>query len=128
MFAHEVQSGTERRGVQRRNGVSPGRLIREARFARGWTQEQAAEIAGVSVGAWRSTESGRRRPRPQTFAAILSALDLALEDVRAAGPLVGEVEQARNELSRLCDELAPEHVEPVLHLVRLLTEQSQRND
>lgn len=107
---------------------TPGRLIRAERFARGWTQERAAEAAGVSVGSWRSTESGRRRPRPQTFAAILRALDLTPEDVRAAGPPESEdlVELERRELTHLCaQELAPAHVGPVLNLVRLLVRDAE---
>lgn len=111
--------------------TTPGRLIRAERFARGWTQEQAAEAAGVSVGAWSSTESGRRRPRPHTFAAILRALELTPDDVRAAGPpdTTDGVDELRDELLRLCaEELAAEHVEPVLRVLRLLTDQPRRPD
>lgn len=114
----------------RRTSTHPiGELIRERRLARGWTQEHAAERAGVSVGSWRSTETGRRRPRPATFAAIIAALELSPDDVRRARtiPLRADVEAAREELVRRCrDELPAEHVEVVLQVVRLATREGDR--
>lgn len=98
---------------------STGRLLRERRLARGLTQQEAAERAGVSVGAWRSTESGQRRPRPHTFAAILDSLDLSLEDVRS--PVIHlDGERVRDELVQLCrDELPGAQVDLVLRVVEL---------
>ncbi|MFA9430139.1 helix-turn-helix domain-containing protein [Egicoccus sp. AB-alg2] len=104
---------------------SIGRVIREQRLARGLTQREAAARAGVSVGAWRSTESGTRRPRPQTFAAILRSLELSADDARHASvesPYL-DVAQAREELVRRCrDELPDTHVELVLRLVDAFVE------
>lgn len=99
-----------------------GRLIRDSRVARGLTQEEAAEVAGVSVGAWRSAERGTRRPRPHTFAAILDVLDLSVEEIHQAMPSTAEVQAARQELIELCDEELPDDaVVTVLDLVRLLS-------
>ena len=97
------------------------RLIRMRRLARGLTQAQAAEEAGVSVGAWRSTETGTRRPRPHTFAAILEALDLSPHDVHTAAPQPVELDSARHSLADLClHELPDDAVVPLLDLVYLL--------
>jgi transcriptional regulator with XRE-family HTH domain len=98
-----------------------GHLLRERRIERGWTQREAAARAGVSVGAWRSTESGERRPRPHTFAAILASLDLTLDEVhRTPTVLIDDVEEAREELVRRClDQLPAEQVGLVLEVVDL---------
>lgn len=111
------------------SGHPVGELIRERRLARGWTQEDAAERAGVSVGSWRNTESGRRRPRPATFAAIIASLELTPDDIRRVRPipLVADVAAAREELVRRCrDELPAEHVDVVLRIVRLAIRDADR--
>lgn len=97
-----------------------GRLIRQRRLALGLTQEQAADLAGVSVGSWRSTEAGSRRPRPHTFAAILAALDLSAREVHeAVGPDDADADQ--QELLRTVAEELPVALAPVLlQVVRLV--------
>lgn len=118
-----AESEVSERGVPRNlQRATVSRLIRERRLARGLTQEQAAEKAGVSIGAWRSTESGTRRPRPHTFAAILDTLELSPDDAELLAPRPVEIETARGELAELCrDELPDEAVGPLLELVWLLT-------
>jgi transcriptional regulator with XRE-family HTH domain len=100
-------------------------MIRQRRLARGWTQEQAAEEAGVSVGAWRSTEAGTRRPRPYTFSAILQVLDLSPEDLHQMSvlqPPPSDLVRSRQELASLCqDRLPDELVEPLLATLRQVT-------
>lgn len=114
----------ERRTHRRAQHDGVSRLIQERRLARGLTQEEAAERAGVSVGAWRSTESGTRRPRPHTFAAILDVLELSPEDLHVASPPPAEISAAREELAQLClGELPDDAVPPLLDLVRLLAAQ-----
>lgn len=105
-----------------------GRLIRERRLALGFTQEEAARAAGVSVGAWRSTEAGTRRPRPQTFAAILAMLDLTPAEIHelAIAPRPVELSDARQMLEQLCRERLPDDlVEPVLLLLDAVVETSR---
>lgn len=104
-----------------------GRVIRERRLAAGLTQAEAAARAGVSVGAWRSTESGQRRPRPQTFRAIIDSLGLSPDEVHHASPwaVPFDVQRDRAELVRLCQEDLPdEHVELLLHLVQVVLSSS----
>jgi transcriptional regulator with XRE-family HTH domain len=111
--------------MQQQNGRGAARRIRDQRVARGWSQEEAAARAGVSIGAWRSTESGRRRPRSNTFSAILRVLDLSVEDVRGDGGLwtTEDVEGEREELARLClEELPASDISAVLRVMRSLTE------
>lgn len=87
------------------------------------TQEEAAQEAGVSVGAWRSVELGTHRPRPQTFAAVLDVLDLRPDDVHRLGHIAGaaSVDDARDELVRLCQtEVPAELVDVVLLTVTLM--------
>lgn len=108
-----------------------GQIIRDERRARGLTQEAAAEQADISVGAWRSTESGTRRPRPYTFAAVLDLLDLTpaviharAEQLRRATP---EPETARATLVERCQEGLPsEAIIPVLDVVELIILEAER--
>jgi transcriptional regulator with XRE-family HTH domain/predicted ATPase len=54
-----------------------GRFLRRHRRLAGWTQEELANRAGVSVRAIRDLEAGRvRRPHGQTIRMITEALDL----------------------------------------------------
>lgn len=95
------------------SGSTVGRMIRQRRIALGLTQRQAADLAGVSVGSWRSTESGTRRPRPHTFAAILTAVGLTARDVHQAAVPV-DAQDVRRELVRLVSEELPADLAPVL--------------
>lgn len=104
--------------VPRRHAM--GREIQERRRLLGWTQEEAAAEAGVSVGAWRSTEAGTRRPRPQTFAAILDALGLTPDDLRPAAPAPEHLEEYRDDLRRLVDEVPADLAPLLLEVSRLL--------
>lgn len=100
--------------------ASAGQIIRDRRRALGLTQQEAALRAGVSVGSWRSTESGLRRPRPQTFAAILDSLDLDVADLHGTRSGPHDTDRLRDELVRACrEDLPPEHVELVLAVVNL---------
>jgi transcriptional regulator with XRE-family HTH domain len=55
----------------------PGRILRRHRRLAGWTQEELAHRAGLSVRAIRDFEAGRvRRPHGQTIRMLTEALDL----------------------------------------------------
>lgn len=51
-----------------------GILLKTAREARGMTQEQAAEQAGVSVDSWYAYEANKRLPHPKTVNRICRVL------------------------------------------------------
>jgi DNA-binding SARP family transcriptional activator/tetratricopeptide (TPR) repeat protein/DNA-binding XRE family transcriptional regulator len=58
-------------------GTGPGGLVRVRRLASGLTQEELAELAGVSVGALRDLEQGRtRRPHARLVERLTQALGL----------------------------------------------------
>lgn len=57
-----------------------GRLLRGYRLQAGWTQEQLAERSGISAHAISVLESGRRRPRLSSLAALATGLDLSPDD------------------------------------------------
>lgn len=99
-----------------------GRLVRQRRLALGMTQAEAADHAHVSVGSWRNLESGRRRPRPATFAAITASLGLTADDVHQLHAIEARqgVDRARQELVAHCrDDLPDIHVDLVLRIVQL---------
>lgn len=52
-----------------------GLLLKNAREARKLTQEQAAELTGVSVDSWYAYEANKRLPAKETVNRICSALD-----------------------------------------------------
>lgn len=49
---------------------------RAARKQRGWTQERAAQEAGVSLRAYQMFETGKARPQDANMRSILRALEL----------------------------------------------------
>ena len=55
-----------------------GRLLRGYRLRAGWTQEELAERSGISAHAISVLESGRRRPRLSSLAALATGACLAL--------------------------------------------------
>lgn len=57
-----------------------GRLLRGYRLRAGWTQEELAERSGISAHAISVRESGRRRPRLSSLAALATGLDLSPDD------------------------------------------------
>lgn len=58
--------------------LDSGRFLRRHRRLAGWTQEELADKAGVSVRAIRDFEAGRvRRPHSQTIRMLTEALDLS---------------------------------------------------
>jgi len=63
------------------DGANPIRVWREHR---GLTQQELAEAAGISVPYLSQIESGKRKGRAKTLAAIARELDLALDDIVAS--------------------------------------------
>ncbi|MEW6636978.1 MAG: helix-turn-helix transcriptional regulator [Actinomycetota bacterium] len=63
-----------------------GRRIRNARRARGWTQERLAGEAGVGRDAVLRLEKGHRNARPSTISRVAGALGLDHRDLLLAEP------------------------------------------
>ncbi len=60
------------------------RRLREIREKAGWTQEQAAEKAGISSIYYQSIEAGRRNnPRFATLSEVVSAYGLSMQEFMA---------------------------------------------
>lgn len=55
--------------------------LRRLRRLKGWTQQQLAEAAGVTLGTISDLERGAREPRPGTMARIAKALGVRIPDV-----------------------------------------------
>lgn len=72
-----------------------GKSIKTARLAAGLTQEQAAEVCGVSIESWRGYECSTRIPTAATVARMadeLGAAWLALEYLKFSGSELGVLE------------------------------------
>lgn len=83
-----------------------GRLVRDARKARGWTQEGMAEITGISRSTITNIESGATKlPKPEQLEALERHLGLSKEVMlRAAGRLdtpEGDIVAAMERISLL---------------------------
>src|SRR6516164_6947087 len=87
-----------------------GAQLRALREAAGFTQEELATIAGLSVHAISALERGeRRRPHVETVRALSAALDLsgATRDELVASARAPAHDTALDELSRVSLPLAP---------------------
>lgn len=62
-----------------------GQMVREARQALNWSQEQVARTIHVTRDTVARIEQGRTKPHPATRSRLLAALDLPLEGLRV-GP------------------------------------------
>lgn len=65
-------------------------LVRN-RIARGMSQSQVAEMAGISRAAYQKIEKGRSVPRVDTLQSIATALDLGLMDLVQEAPRLSAV-------------------------------------
>src|SRR6185295_16664793 len=87
-----------------------GAHLKALREAAGFTQEELATIAGLSVHAVSALERGeRRRPHVETVRALSAALDLpaAARDALVASARASAHEAAVDELSHASLPLAP---------------------
>ena len=90
--------------------ASFGAHLKHLREAAGFTQEELATIAGLSVHAVSALERGhRRRPHVETVRALSAALDLTgpVRDAFAASARAAVVPTAADELSDVALPLAP---------------------
>lgn len=65
--------------------------VRRAREARGWTQPQLAEAAGLTPNAIWLIENGRTHPRRKTIEALVAALGIEERDLYGGAPPADEV-------------------------------------
>ena len=75
-----------------------GGKVVDARIARGWSQEDLAYHAQVSVGTISRLENGKHAARGNTILKVAGALDLAVSELRPPGdgdyfPLMPDTEQ-----------------------------------
>lgn len=66
--------------------------IKTARAARGWTQKQLEEAAGIGDGMASHIESARRHPSVDIVVALAEALDLSAREALTAAGYIGGAE------------------------------------
>lgn len=98
-----------------------GTRIREAREAKHLTQEQLAEMVGVSPTHMSVIERGVKGPRLRTFIAIANALDTT-SDSLLLDVLNNSVQIEVTELSRQIGKLSPKEQQKILKIVSVLVE------
>jgi len=83
-----------------------GSRIREARLAKGFTQEALAEVAEIGVMYYGEVERGVKMPSMKTFIKIINALDVSADYI-----LRNEVSSGKpfvlNEITQKLEKLSP---------------------
>ena len=98
-----------------------GTRIKEAREAKGLTQEQLAEIVGLSSTHISVIERGVKAPKLETFIEIANALDVT-SDSLLLDVLDNSLQITATELSEQIKRLPPKEQRKILKAVRALVE------
>lgn len=101
------------------NMKAVGTRIRKAREARNLTQEQLAEIVGLSPSHMSVIERGVKGPRLETFIEIVNALDTT-SDSLLLDVLDNSMQIEATELSELIGKLPPKEQRKILKVVSVL--------
>lgn len=99
-----------------------GTRIKEAREAKGLTQEQLAEIVGLSSTHISVIERGVKAPKLETFIEIANALDVT-SDSLLLDVLDNSLQVTATELSEQIKRLPPKEQRKILKAVRALVEE-----
>lgn len=99
-----------------------GTRIKEAREAKGLTQEQLAETVGLSSTHISVIERGVKAPKLETFVEIANALDVT-SDSLLLDVLDNSLQITSTELSEQIKRLPPKEQRKILKAVRVLVEE-----
>ena len=103
--------------------VTPiGSIMRDARKAKGWSQEELAEYIGVAKKTILAVENNKRFPSFDVLWKLVHALDISSDLILCPDrvPLTGELDQLINEL-RACNDREQRFViETIQGLLRAL--------
>ncbi|WP_303001956.1 helix-turn-helix domain-containing protein [Dialister invisus] len=99
-----------------------GTRIKEAREAKGLTQEQLAEMVGLSSTHISVIERGVKAPKLETFIEIANALDVT-SDSLLLDVLNNSLQITATELSEQIKRLPPKEQRKILKAVRVLVEE-----
>lgn len=107
------------------NCANIGKRIKAAREKRGYTQEQLAEIVGLSPMHISVIERGVKPPKLDTFVRIANALgvsanELLQDDLENTGGTVS------TEISKLVQELPKQEQQLIAHCIKAYIEGSQQ--
>jgi len=83
-----------------------GSRIREARLAKGYTQEVLAEIADVGIMYYGEVERGVKMPSMKTFIKIVNALDVSADFI-LRNELTSGKPYVLDEITKKLDKLDP---------------------
>ena len=100
-----------------------GTRIKEAREAKGFTQEQLAEIVGLSSTHMSVIERGVKAPKLETFIKIANALNVT-SDSLLLDVLDNSLQIAATELSEQLKHLPPKGQRKILKAFRILAEEN----
>lgn len=99
-----------------------GTRIKEARETKGLTQEQLAEMVGLSSTHISVIERGVKAPKLETFIEIANALDVT-SDSLLLDVLNNSLQITATELSEQIKRLPPKEQRKILKAVRVLVEE-----
>lgn len=91
------EPGTTTRGREWRGVTGKlGQRIREARLARGMSLRETAALAGVSPSLLSQVETGKVQPSVTTLYAVVTCLDLSVDDILDHRPGAGSLPDSRS--------------------------------
>lgn len=99
-----------------------GTRIKEARESKRFTQEQLAEIVGLSTTHISVIERGVKAPKLETFIEIANALDVTADSL-LLDVLDNSLQITANELSEQIKRLPLKEQQKILKAVRVLVEE-----
>lgn len=91
--------------------------IKELRLARGWTQEQLADLAGTNKGYISQLESGKREPSAETLRSLAAAFNVeAVHMIESSTP----TDAATVRMLTIFEQLSPEDQAAIQHMAERL--------
>lgn len=91
--------------------------IKELRLARGWTQEQLADLAGTNKGYISQLESGKREPSAETLRSLATAFNVeAVHMIESSTP----TDAATVRMLMIFEQLSPDDQAAIQHMAERL--------
>ncbi|WP_339820687.1 helix-turn-helix transcriptional regulator [uncultured Paracoccus sp.] len=113
MFAHSNSRNNRKR-------VTPKPMkyrIKELRQARGWTQEQLADLAGTNKGYISQLESGKREPSAETLRSLAAAFNVEAAHMIESS---AATDAATVRMLTIFEQLSPEDQAAIQHMAERL--------
>ena len=97
-----------------------GKRIRSLRVARGWTQQDLGEKAGISYKFIGEIERGKQNPSFSILAKISKALNIDLKELFRFSHEILSRKELENEVKRIIKDMADDELRHILLLIQAI--------